>query len=149
GHLDARQANVIGDELADAAGRLFHERDDAVALLVPFVRRRHSGGNVNTTVLRASPRNRGLLRARRRSRERASGFARASLIAGGMEPSQGSIQIVERGGTDLAQLAALACAAAPDSIVELLHAVEQAVVRAREAELEVALARPLRAEAGA
>src|SRR4029079_381418 len=56
---------------------------------------------------------------------------------------------VEGRGTDVAQLATLAGGSAPDAIEELLHAVQQTLVRAREAELEVAPPRPLRAQAGA
>ena len=61
------------------------------------------------------------------------------MRAGGAE-RQGA---VERGRADLAQLAAPAGGAAPDAVEHLLRAVEQAVVGAREAELEVAASAPL------
>src|SRR5215471_7184217 len=57
-----------------------------------------------------------------------------------------SVALVERGGAHVPQLAGAALGSAPDSIVDLLDAVEQAVVGGDEAELEVAPARPLGAQ---
>jgi len=53
---------------------------------------------------------------------------------------------IERRGADVAQFAAFAGAAAPDDVIELLHAIEQTVVGPREAELEIAAPRPLGAQ---
>src|SRR5262249_10947465 len=91
-----------------------HEGDDAVA--VSFAWRSHSAGKLNTAVGPARP----------RKYELVAGFA------------------VERRGADIAQLASLAGRAAPDAIEQLLDAIQQAIVRARETELEVAPPRPLR-----
>src|SRR4029079_1219187 len=88
------------------------------------------GWNVATTPGRARP------EALSAFRERRGTFRGAGRL------------LVEGRRADLAKLAALAGRAPPDTVVELLHAIEGAVVGAGEPELEVAAPGALRAQAG-